>query len=299
MPRVPANRLERSLRVTFIGMGVNAALTAAKFAGGVIGHSHALIADAVESSADILSSIIVWRGLVVAAEPADREHPYGHGKAEPMAAAFVAILLLLAALGVIIKSVADLLQPRDHGPRLVALIVLIAVIIAKECLFRYVDREARSVDSIVVHTDAWHHRSDAITSVAAAVGITLALAGGKFFAFADDAAAILAGFIIAWNGWRLLRPAANELMDVAASTALIGQIRLTAAAVPGVNAVEKCIVRKAGFQYFVDMHIEVAPEMTVRQAHLIAHSVKDKIRQTIPAVFDVLVHVEPSGGVNG
>jgi cation diffusion facilitator family transporter len=274
-------------------MGVNAVLTASKFAAGILGHSHALTADAVESTADILSSIIVWRGLVVAAEPPDREHPYGHGKAEPLAAASVAIMLLLAAVGIIIKSAAELTQPRER-PRVFTLAVLLGVVVVKARLFRFVSREADSAESIAVHTDAWHHRTDAITSLAAAIGITFSLVGGPNFVFADDAAAILAGIIIVWNAWQLLRPALNELMDASPNAALIVQIKSTASKVPGVNAVEKCIVRKAGFQYYVDMHVEVDPNLTVQEGHGIAHRVKDQVREAMPSVCDVLVHIEPS-----
>ncbi len=274
-------------------MAVNAALTASKFAAGILGHSHALTADAVESTADIFSSVIVWRGLIVAAEPADPDHPYGHGKAEPLAAASVAIMLLLAAVGIMARSAQGLFEPRER-PRAFTLYVLIAVIAVKEFLFRFVSREAGSLQSIALLSDAWHHRSDAITSLAAGLGITLALFGGPRLAFADDAAAIVAGAIIAWNGWRLLRPALNELMDAAPGSALISDIRTAASAVPGVNAVEKCIVRKMGFQYFVDMHVEVDPRITVQQGHQIAHNVKDKVRGAVPSVCDVLVHIEPS-----
>ena len=286
---MPTDRLKRSLKATFLGMAVNAALSALKFAAGVMGHSHALIADAVESSADILSSIVVWRALVVAAEPADVEHPYGHGKAEPLAAATVALMLLLAAGGIILNSARDLAQP-PQMPRAFTLWVLMAVVLVKECLFRFVEREAGSVQSILVYADAWHHRSDAVTSLAAAMGITLALLG---VSFADDAAAILAGSIIAWNGWKLLKPALNELMDAAPDAALAGQIKSAASQVAGVQRIEKCIVRKAGFECFVDMHVEVDPELTVRQAHGIAHQVKDRVREAVPSVRDVLVHIEP------
>ena len=276
-------------------MAVNAALTASKFAAGILGHSHALTADAVESTADIFSSVIVWRGLIVAAEPADPDHPYGHGKAEPLAAASVAIMLLLAALGIMARSAQGLLDlEHRERPRAFTLCVLIAVIAVKEFLFRFVSREAGSLESIALRSDAWHHRSDAITSLAAGLGIALALFGGPRLAFADDAAAIVAGAIIAWNGWRLLRPALNELMDAAPGSALISAIRTAAGAVPGVNAVEKCIVRKMGFQYFVDMHVEVDPRITVQQGHHIAHNVKNKVRSAVPSVCDVLVHIEPS-----
>ena len=273
-------------------MAVNIVLSAAKFVAGVLGHSHALIADAVESGADLLSSIIVWRALVVAAEPADREHPYGHGKAEPLAAATIATLLLVAAAGIIFKSLQDLAAPR-LAPQPFTLLVLIAVVVVKETLFRFVARAANSAQSIVVFADAWHHRSDAVTSLAAAIGITCALLGGPAFSFADDAAAIVAGLIIAWNGWKLLKPAYNELMDAAPGVALVTQIKSAASQVAGVKRIEKCIVRKAGFEYFVDMHVEVDPELTVRQAHQIAHLVKDSVRASMPSVHDVLVHIEP------
>ena len=276
-------------------MFFNMLLTVGKFLAGFFGNSHALIADAVESLADIFSSIIVWRGIVVAAEPPDREHPYGHGKAEPIAAAIVSVMLLLAAVGIAAKSIQELSLPRQR-PESFTLFVLLGVIVVKELLFRFVSREADSVESIVVYTDAWHHRSDAITSLAAAIGITVALIGGEKFAFADDAAAIVAALIIAWNGLRLLRPALNELMDTSANTALLAQIAKTAAETPGVRGVEKCLARKAGNQFLVDMHVEVDPEISVRAGHAIAHSVKNHVLEKIPAVRDVLVHIEPGPG---
>jgi cation diffusion facilitator family transporter len=173
------------------------------------------------------------------------------------------------------------------------LLVLIIVAAIKEGLFRFVAGEAVSVDSSAVHTDAWHHRADAITSLAAAVGISVALIGGKGYESADDAAAIIAAGIIAFNGWRLLRPALNELMDAAPNQEVIRQIRGAAGDIPGVQRVEKCIVRKMGHRYYVDMHLEVDPQMTVQQGHAISHDVKDKVRERFPAVRDVLVHIEP------
>jgi cation diffusion facilitator family transporter len=280
------------LRATFAGMAVNVVLSGTKLAAGIAGHSHALIADAVESFADIFSSLIVWRGLVVAAAPADEDHPYGHGKAEPIASAIVAAMLLGAALWIAITAFGEITEPHQ-SPAPFTLIVLVAVVAVKEGLFRFVSREGRAVDSSVVKTDAWHHRSDAITSVAAGVGISVALIGGKGFEAADDVAAIAAAGVIAWNGWHLLRPALNELMDAAPGPEVIDQIRQIATTTPGVARVEKCIVRKVGYQYFVDMHVEVEPQMTVLRSHEIAHDVKDKIRDTMPSVNDVLVHIEP------
>ena len=291
---VPLNRLQRGLRATFAGMAVNIIFSGTKLAAGLIGHSHALVADAVESFADVFSSLIVWRGLVVSAAPADEDHPYGHGKAEPIASAIVATMLLGAALWIVLTAVGEIRQPHQ-SPAPFTLIVLLVVVAVKEGLFRFVSREGQAVDSLAVKSDAWHHRSDAITSVAAGIGISVALIGGKGFEAADDVAAIAAAGVIAWNGWHLLRPALNELMDTAPGPEVIDQIRRIASTTPGVDSVEKCIVRKVGYQYFVDMHVEVDPQMTVLRSHEIAHDVKDKIREIIPAVSDVLVHIEPLG----
>ena len=285
-------RLQRSLRATFLGLAANTLLAAVKLIAGVLGHSHALVADAVESMADIFSSIVVWRALVVASEPEDADHPYGHGKAEPLAAAIVATMLLLAAVGITFQAVREIHQPKE-GPAAFTLVVLLVVVVIKEGLFRFVLREAKTVESAAVRTDAWHHRSDVITSIAAAIGISISLIGGKGYESADDIAAIVAAGLIAWNGWRLLRPALDELMDMSPGGAVTEEIRTIASTIPGVEQVEKCVARKMGYQYFVDMHVEVDPEMSVQRAHDIAHSVKDKVRQQIPAVRDVLVHIEP------
>lgn len=290
---MPKSRLQRSLRVTFLGMMVNATMAAGKMAAGILGHSHALVADAVESFADLFSSLIVWRGLVVAAEPADQDHPYGHGKAEPIAAAVVATMLLLASVWITVQAVREMLQPH-LGPAPFTLVVLLVVVVVKEGLFRYVLRESISVESSAVRTDAWHHRSDAITSLAAGMGISVALAGGRGYESADDVAAIVAAGIIAWNGWRLLRPALDELMDAAPRPELIEKIRHVAENIPGVDRIEKCIVRKMGYHHFVDMHVEVDPQITVLEGHRIAHQVKDQVRREVPSVSDVLVHIEPS-----
>jgi cation diffusion facilitator family transporter len=290
---MPPSRLKRSLRTTFLGLATNAVFATVKMLAGIFGHSHALIADAVESMADVFSSIVVWRGVVLAETPADEDHPYGHGKAEPIASAVVSTMLLLAAIWIVIGAFRAIAEPHQP-PEPFTLIVLVAVIIVKEGLFRFALREAVSVDSSVVATDAWHHRSDAITSFAAAIGIIIAIVGGKGFESADDWAAIVAACVIAWNGWRLLRPALNELMDRSPNREVVDRIRTVAEAVSGVSRVEKCLVRQMGYQYFVDMHVEVDAQMTVLRSHEIAHLVKDNVRAQVPRVRDVLVHIEPS-----
>ncbi len=295
-----ANRLQRGLRATFLGIAANIVLGAAKFLAGIFGHSHALIADATESFADIFNSLVVWRGLVVAAAPPDEEHPYGHSKAEPLAAAFGAVTLLVAAVWIAGKAtinIYEFLHPENSSPReplrWFTLVVLVVVIAVKEGLFRFVIGEGNATDNSAVKTDAWHHRSDAITSAGAFIGISIALIGGEKFSWTDDAAAIFCAGIIGLNGWLLLRPALNELMDQAPDREVIEQIRRIAAGTPDVARVEKCFVRKAGHLFFVEMHVEVDPQMTVLRSHEIAHEVKDKIRDAMPAVNDVLVHIEP------
>jgi cation diffusion facilitator family transporter len=300
---VAKDRLERGLRATFLGIAVNVVLGAAKFAAGILGHSHALIADATESFADIFNSLVVWRGIVVAAEPPDKEHPYGHSKAEPLAGAFGAIMLLAAALWIAGKAAINIYQflypqnfdsPRDPV-RWFTLVVLVVVIAVKEGLFRFVIGEGEATDNSAVKTDAWHHRSDAITSAGAFIGISIALIGGEKFSWADDAAAIFCALIIGLNGWLLLRAPLSELMDEAPDPKIVERIRQIAAGTSGVARVEKCFVRKAGHLFFVEMHVEVDPQMTVLRSHEIAHDVKDKIRETMPEVSDVLVHIEPLG----
>ena len=292
-----ADRVQRGLRAIFLGIVVNTILGAAKLLAGIFGHSHALIADAIESFADIFNSLIMWRGVAVAAEPADEDHPYGHSKAEPLAAAFGATTLLVAAAWITVRGGVNIYDwahgiPRAQ-PQWFTLIALAIVVVVKEGMFRFVAKEGADTDNAAVKTDAWHHRSDAISSVGAAIGITIALLGGPRFVCADDFAAIFAAVIIGWSGWLLLRPALSELMDQAPDPKVIEEIRQLAAGVDGVARVEKCFVRKAGHLLFVEMHVEVDPEMTVRRSHEIAHDVKDKVRETMPSVRDVLVHIEP------
>lgn len=282
------------MRTTIIGMVVNLGLACGKLVAGWIGHSHALIADGVESLADLLSSVIVWRGLRLAAEPPDHDHPYGHGKAEPLAAALVALMLIFAAAWIAWTSVIEIRHPHD-SPAPFTLGVLLLVVVIKETLYRWVWGKGTRIDSTAVRSDAWHHRSDAITSFCAAVGITVALVGGPAYAVADDIAALVAAGIIAFNGWRLWRSARDELMDAAPDEQVVAEIRAVAGSVAGVAGVEKCFVRKMGPSRFVDIHVEVAPELTVRRAHEIAHEVKAALRRQRPEIADVLVHVEPAG----
>ena len=290
----PASNMQTGARVALAGMLVNFALAVTKITAGLLGNSYVLIADGIESALDIAGSAVIWGGLKFAARPPDATHPYGHGKAEPMAAGVVAAGVIIAALGLAIQSVREIFTPH-HGPAPFTLIVLIIVIVVKEFLFRSVIRLGRNVESTAVQTDAWHHRSDALTSAAAFVGISIALIGGEGWQSADDWAALFACSIIAANGYRLLFPALHEMMDTAPRGEIVALIQRAASSVPGVLEVEKCLVRKMGFSFYVDLHIGVAGGISVREGHDIAHLVKDAIKQSESRIADVLVHVEPAG----
>ncbi len=291
-------RLNRGARWAVVGLCVNLVLAGGKILGGVLGHSYALIADGIESCLDIFGSLVVMSGLRWAAVPPDADHPYGHGKAEPLAGAVVAIALLGAAVGLAAMSVREILEPH-HAPAPFTLAVLLSVVLIKEILYRVMRKVGREIGSIAVEADAWHHRSDAITSVAAFVGISIAVFGGPGFEAADDWAALLACAIIAWNGARLLRPALAEIMDAAPPEDVMDGMKATAAAVPGVDALDKCRVRKTGLNYYVDLHIRVDGAISVLEGHRIAHRVKDALRANHPEVADALVHVEPQADDSG
>jgi cation diffusion facilitator family transporter len=200
---------EKGIRSAVLGIVVNAGLAVIKGVAGYFGNSYALVADAIESSSDVVSSMIVVSGLRIAAKPRDHNHPYGHGKAEPIAAMVVALSLFGAALTIITQSIHEIITPH-HAPASFTLAVLVVVVITKESLFRFVFRVAEDVHSTAVRTDAWHHRSDAITSAAAFIGITIALIGGEGFESADDWAALFASAIIIYNAYTLFRPALDE-----------------------------------------------------------------------------------------
>ena len=258
----------RSIRWTQAGLLVNAVLVLVKLVAGIVGHANALVADAVESSADIFSSLIVWMGLSIAARPADEDHPYGHGKAEPLAAAIVSLMLLGAAVGISIMAIREIRTPH-HLPAPFTLFVT------------------------AIAADAWHHRADATSSLAAFIGISIALAGGKGWEAADDWAALVAAMLVAVNGIRTLRPAISALMDEAPDRAVSEKALEAALGVDGVQQVENLNVRGSGLGFYVDLHAQADPSISLEEAHEIAARVKYAIREAIPSVVGVLVHMEP------
>lgn len=279
-------------RPVVVGMWINAALASVKIAGGIFGHSFALIADGCESFADIFSSLIVYLGLRYSVKPRDANHPYGHGKAEPLAAAVVGLALIAAGISIAVESIREIVTPHT-APAPFTLVILAGVVLVKELMFRYGLGVGASVDSLAVRADAWHHRSDAITSAFAFVGISIALWQGRGWEAADDWAALAASAIILYNAYNQLHPAIADLSDAAPPETLAQQVRSVAGTVDGVRGLDKCFVRKMGFEYFVDLHVLVDAEIPVREGHRIAHAVKDAVRDANPRVAEVLVHVEP------
>jgi cation diffusion facilitator family transporter len=284
---------EHAQHLALFGASVNAALSAIKILTGAFGHSYALIADGMESGLDVASSLVIWGGLRYAAKSPDADHPYGHGKAEPISALLVSSFLTGAALVLAGLSVREILSPHRALPSWITLAVLVVVIVVKESLFRRVYAVGTKIASAAVRTDAWHHRADAITSVAAFTGILIARVGGPACASADAWAALFACAIIGFNGYRLMLPAIAEIMDTAPDPEIERRVRDAAAGVAGVAAVEKCRVRKMGLDFYVDLHVGVDGLLTVAAGHQIAHEVKDAVRAAEHRVADVLVHVEP------
>jgi cation diffusion facilitator family transporter len=287
-----SERIARGIRSAQAGLLTNAGLAITKLVAGVLGHSYALVADAIESTADIFSSMIVWGGLRISGRSADENYPFGYGKAEPLAAAIVSLMLLGAAILIAVQSVQEILTPH-HAPAKFTLVVLVGVIAIKEFLFRKVFTVGMEVGSTAVRADAWHHRSDAITSAAAFVGISIALIGGRGWESADDWAALLASAIIVYNGVRILQPAIADLMDHAPDTNLSQRIAAAAESVEGVQATEKLRVRKVGINYYVDIHVQAAPQISLYEAHVLSGKVKSALRAAVPAVIGVIVHMEP------
>jgi cation diffusion facilitator family transporter len=270
-------------------------LALVKGTAGVLGHSYALVADAAESAADVGASIAVWSGLRVASRSADYDHPYGHGKAEPLATAAVGVTLCGAAIGILAQSVVAVVSPHVSPSRF-TLAVLVAVILVKALLYRTLLRVADDVGSRALAADAWHQRADIITSGAAFVGISLALIGGPRWQWCDGAAGAVASIVVFLNGLEILRPALHELMDGAPDRTLLDAVAAAARSVAGVRLIEHLKARKLGNQYLVDLHAQADPTMSLEDAHVLSGCIKTAIRSAVPSVQDVLVHMEPYHG---
>jgi len=284
---------QKAIKTTYFSITGNTALAAIKWLTGYFGNSYALIADAIESTSDIFSSLLVLFGLKYSSKPADKNHPYGHGRAEPLITFLVVGFLITSATIIAYESIRNIKTPHEL-PQPFTLAVLAAIIIWKEISYRLVIKKSKEIKSSSLKADAWHHRSDAITSVAAFVGISVALFFGKGYESADDWAALFASVFILYNSYLIFRPALGEIMDEHLYDDVTEQIRKIAKSVEGVINTEKCHIRKAGMKYHVDLHITVEANISVKSGHDIAHHLKDLLKKEIPEIADVLTHVEPN-----
>jgi len=274
------------------GILINGALGAAKLAAGILGHSYALIADACESFSDVMGSSVTFFALKKASEPADQDHPSGHGRAETLASAVTALALLGIGALIFWQAALSLSEPRS-APSPLTLLVLVPVILIKERMFHWMRARAKKIGSLALVADAWHQRSDVVTSVAALTGISVAWAGGPAYSHADSWAAIAASLWLAGTGLWLLGPTLHELMEGSVDPELLKFISETSIEVPGIRGIDKVWARKLGMRLMVDMHIEVDPDISVLEGHRLSHEVKAKLQRELPQVRDVMVHVEP------
>lgn len=283
---------QTAVKATYFSIIGNTCLALIKGMAGFFGNSYALIADAIESTTDIFASCLVLFGIKYSNRPADKNHPYGHGRAEPLITFIVVGFLITSATIIAYESISNIRTPHDL-PKPWTLFVLGAIIIWKEYSFRLVMRRSIETNSSSLKADAWHHRSDAITSVAAFIGISIALLLGKGYESADDWAALFASGFILFNAYLIFRPALGEIMDEHVYDDLIEKIREVSHQVEGIIDTEKCFIRKAGMKYHVDLHAIVNATITVKEGHDLAHKLKDTLREKLPELGHVLIHVEP------
>lgn len=283
-----------AIRSTYMSIAGNCVLVIVKWLTGFLGNSYALIADAIESTSDVFSSILLLIGIKYSMKPADKEHPYGHGRAEPLVTFMIVGFLVVSAVVIAWESVKNIRTPHEI-PKPYTLIVLGAVIIIKETFYRIAKRRSEHTHSSSLKADAWHHRSDAITSLTAFIGISIALIMGKGYETADDWAALVASGVILYNSYLIFRPALGEIMDEQLYDPLITEIRNYSKEVNGVLDTEKCFIRKVGMKYLVDLHLVVRADISVKVGHDIAHSLKDYLILKLPQIADVFIHVEPAG----
>ncbi|MEO8085989.1 MAG: cation diffusion facilitator family transporter [Bacteroidota bacterium] len=281
-----------AIRTSYFSIAVNTSMALIKWIAGYFGNSYALIADAIESTTDIFSSLLVLFGLKYSNKPADENHPYGHGRVETLVTFLVVGFLIISATVIGYESIIHIRTPHDL-PKPFTLYILGVIIIWKEISFRFVIKKSKQTNSSSLKADAWHHRSDSITSIAAFIGISIALYFGKGYEAADDWAALFGSAFIFYNSYRIFRPALGELMDEHLYDDLVASIRQVSSTVEGIITTEKCFIRKAGLKYHVDLHAIVHADITVKEGHTISHNLKDTLHEELPELGHILIHIEP------
>lgn len=284
---------KETLKASLFSIIGNTILALLKGTAGVIGHSYALIADAIESTTDIISSIIVMFGVQYALKKPNKLHPYGYGKIEPILTIMVGALLFTSGCIIAYHSIDNIYIPHKV-PSAWTLYVVGPIIIWKEISFQWVMQKAKKTNSSSLKADAWHHRADAITSLSAFIGISISLFFGDKYANADDYAALFAAIFIFYNSYKLVRPAFDEILDKQIYNNITDEVTQIASTLPEIDSIEKCYVRKAGMFYFIDLHARIQKDITVEEGHIRAHHLKKVIEQKIPSVLEVMIHIEPT-----
>ncbi len=288
-----ARRAGAGRRVALFSIAGSGALAITKLLIGWLGGSTSVVADGFESAGDVIASTIVLFGLFIASRPPDEKHPYGHGRFEMLTGLGVGILLLLGGMGISVNSLKNVTAVHAP-PALYTIFPLLASIAVKTALSTSKFRVGRRIQSAALVADAWNDMVDILSALAALTALGLTLYDPSRFLFADHFGGFAVGLIVCFTGIRVVRDTSLQLMDTMPEPELMDRIRKEAVQVPGVRGVEKCYARKTGFQYHVDLHLEVDPDMTVRESHEIAHDVRVRILEELDWVADVLVHVEPA-----
>lgn len=286
------SNIQKAIQATYLSIVGNFVLAVAKGITGVLGNSYALVADAIESMTDVFSSALVLFGLKYSTRPADSNHPYGHGRAETLVTFLVVGFLLISATIIAYESIINIQTPHEI-PKKFTLIVLAVIILIKEGFYQVVSRKGKETNSSSLQADAWHHRSDAVTSLMAFIGISIAIYMGPGYETADDWAALIASFFIVYNAYLIFRPALGEILDEHVYDDLVEEIRTIAWKVKGVEGTEKCFVRKTGMTYLVDLHLLVNGDLSVTEGHEISHAAKDALMEQLPELANILIHIEP------
>lgn len=286
------SKIQKAIQATYLSIFGNLILAIAKGITGVFGNSYALVADAIESLTDVFSSALVLFGIKYSTRPADSNHPYGHGRAETLVTFLVVGFLLISASFIAYESIANIQTPHET-PENYTLIVLAVIIVTKEIFYRIVSKKGKELNSSSLKADAWHHRSDAVTSLMAFIGISIAILMGPGYETADDWAALFASFFIVYNAYLIFRPALGEILDEHLYDDMINEIRRISEQVEGVEGTEKCFVRKTGMTYLVDLHLLVNGDLSVTEGHEISHAAKDKLMEEMPELANILIHIEP------
>lgn len=292
-PLPPDQDLNVIRRVTLIGMVVNVVLSALKFAGGIIGGSQAVVADAVHSLSDMTTDVAILVGVSIWGKPADDTHPYGHRRLEPMVTLGIGIVLAGVAAGILYNAVSTIIEPHESGPEWIAFWAALVSIFSKEALYRWTVAAGRKVRSMSLVANAWHHRSDALSSIPAALAVAGA-AVNPAWAVLDHIGAVIVSIFIFKASYDIARPAFDTLIDHGAPDDVIGEIERIARETRGVQSVHKIRTRYvSGESLTVDLHITVDEHLSVREGHDISEEVKRRLIELGPDIIDVVVHLEP------